>query len=349
MPDGRGVGGLTGNRLQDTSSSKKAEAAHTVDSEFRRQYNIQKLYTFYFLCFAYLGLLPVIDLLAGGGFMDFDRMDEAAAAQTGIPWTSSLADMVRLASVEPGLWLLLLGSAAPLLAALTTLMIWPDRAQALRTWRERLWLAGHTGTIRSALMAYGGVFALCLLGLMVTVIIGPQSVASMLERPASIGIWAVLPALLMSALLDQGALLEEGGWRGFASPQLEMRFSPAVAALLVGLGWGFWHLPRDVTTGVIERLGAVEYILAYLPSFLLGTIAVSIIASWGMVRSGGSLWPAILAHGLSNDAFGLAGSVPVVEALTPGHQFTHGVSMMLAAGPALTLDRKVMFSRGNPK
>tara|TARA_R110002049_G_scaffold4961_4_gene34691 strand:- start:588 stop:902 length:315 start_codon:yes stop_codon:yes gene_type:complete len=37
-----------------------------------------------------------------------------------------------------------------------------------------------------------------------------------------------------------------------------------------------------------------------------------------------SLWPAILAHGLANDAFGLAGRVPITEALTPEHQPTQG-------------------------
>ncbi|WP_417491590.1 CPBP family intramembrane glutamic endopeptidase [Maricaulis sp.] len=268
---------------------------------------MQKLFAFYFLCFAWLGLIPVIDMLAGGGLMDFDRMGEAAAAQTGIAWTSSLVDLVRLARVEPGLWLLLLGSAAPLLAALTTMSLWPDRAGAMRAWLRRLWPVGTAGPTRSALMAYGGVIALCLIGLAMTVILGPHSVTSMLGRPGETGVLAILPAVLISALLDQGALLEEGGWRGFASPQLEMRFSPAMAAVLVGLAWGFWHLPRDVTTGVIERLGALDYVLAYLPSFLLGTIAVSIIASWGML--------------------------------------TQGVSMMLAAGLALTLDRKLMFSR----
>ena len=105
-------------------------------------------------------------------------------------------------------------------------------------------------------------------------------------------------------------------------------------------------MPRDVTTGVIERLGALEYALAYLPSFLVGTIAVSLIASWGMMRSGGSLWPAVLAHGLANDAFGLTGHVSIVEALTPEHQLVRGVPMLLAAGLILILDGKLMFARG---
>lgn len=306
---------------------------------------MRKLFAFYFLCFACLGLIPVIDMLAGGGLMDFDRLGRAAAAQTGIPWTSSLVDMVRLAGVELGLWLLLLGSAAPLLAGLTTMMIWPDRRQALKQWLRRLSPVGASGTIRLSLMAYVGVICLCLLALAGSAALSLGSGAPRVGAPVNIGILALFPALLMSALLDQGALLEEGGWRGFATPQLELRYSPALAALVVGLAWGLWHLPRDVTTGVIERLGALEYALAYLPSFLLGTVAVSIIASWGMILSGGSLWPAILAHRLSNDAFGLTGHVTIIEALTPEHQLIRGVPMMLATGVVLALERKLMFSR----
>lgn len=306
---------------------------------------MRKLLTFYFLSFAWLGLIPVIDRLAGGGLMDFDRLGLAASARTGIPWSSSLTDMVRLAAVEPGLWLLLLGSAAPLLAALTTMAIWPDRADALRQWLRRLSPIGRGASAGGSALAYGGIIALCLLALAGSAMLGRAAAPLSLEASVTAGFLTIFPAILLSALLDQGALLEEGGWRGFAAPQLGIRYSPALAALVVGIAWGLWHLPRDVTTGVIERLGALEYLLAYLPSFLLGTIAVSLIASWGMMRSGGSLWPAILAHGLSNDAFGLTGHVSIVEALTPGHQLTRGLPMLIAAGILLALDRKLMFSR----
>tara|TARA_R110002051_G_scaffold32382_2_gene73045 strand:- start:117966 stop:118898 length:933 start_codon:yes stop_codon:yes gene_type:complete len=310
---------------------------------------MRKLLTFYFLCFAWLGVIPVIDLLAGGGLMDFERMGRAASAQTGIPWTSSLVDMVRLAAVEPGLWLLLLGSAAPLLAGLTTMVIWPDRSGALQQWLKRFSPIGAGATIKGSVLAYFAVIALCLLALAGSAALGQGSATPGLTAPATAGFLTIFPAVLLSALLDQGALLEEGGWRGFASPQLEIRYSPALAALIVGIAWGLWHLPRDVTTGVIERLGVVEYALAYLPSFLLGTIAVSLIASWGMMRCGGSLWPAILAHGLSNDAFGLTGHVTIIEALTPEHQLTRGVPLLLAGGVLLAIDRRLMFSRPEPK
>jgi membrane protease YdiL (CAAX protease family) len=36
---------------------------------------------------------------------------------------------------------------------------------------------------------------------------------------------------------------EEPGWRGFAIPRLEERHVPLVATLILGLGWGVWHIP----------------------------------------------------------------------------------------------------------
>lgn len=38
---------------------------------------------------------------------------------------------------------------------------------------------------------------------------------------------------------------EEPGWRGYALPRLQERWSPVKATLVLGLAWGFWHLPLE--------------------------------------------------------------------------------------------------------
>ena len=135
-----------------------------------------------------------------------------------------------------------------------------------------------------------------------------------------------------SQFLDQGAVLEELGWRGFATPELQdAGVAPLKVAVIVGICWGLWHLPRDITTGVIERLGLSSYLALYLPSFVLGTISVSVIASYFMNRLGGSVIPAIVVHGITNDAVGLSGTASIVEALTPYHQITKNLPLALIA------------------
>lgn len=59
--------------------------------------------------------------------MNFDAMAERASSETGVRWTSNIVNVVRLAFVEPGLWLYILGSAVPAFAALVVLAAGSDR------------------------------------------------------------------------------------------------------------------------------------------------------------------------------------------------------------------------------
>ncbi|NJM35452.1 MAG: CPBP family intramembrane metalloprotease [Rhodomicrobium sp.] len=287
---------------------------------------------FSLLSFTLLGLVPLAQWVFGVPSLDFDAMAAAAFARTGVPWTSNLVDVVRLALVEPGLWLLLLGSAVPTLAALTMLLVARD-AGALTAWVRRLspallWRAASSG----AVVPFAIVCAAIVLGLFATFEVR-EALGATYERTFEAASAAILPALLASMFLDQGAILEEGGWRGYAGPTLQRAgMRPLSAAILVGIAWGLWHLPRDVVTGVIDRLGGFDYALLYLPSFFSGTVAVSIIAAYCMNRLGGSLWPAIAVHGLTNDAVGMSGSAAIDVALTPFHQATKAAPLAVIAG-----------------
>jgi membrane protease YdiL (CAAX protease family) len=83
-------------------------------------------------------------------------------------------------------------------------------------------------------------------------------------------------------------LCEEIGWRGFALPRLERRFSPLTASLLLGMAWGIWHIPMFFVAGAhVDRL-MVEMVLFLVPG--------SILFSWIFHRTRGSLTVAIVMH-----------------------------------------------------
>jgi uncharacterized protein len=91
------------------------------------------------------------------------------------------------------------------------------------------------------------------LGLWPLLIIVANAIASLLglqvppnpDRPD-----VLLPLLLIEsffwAVLFGGGLNEEAGWRGFALPRLQSRFSPLIASIIIGFFWGLWHVPLHV-------------------------------------------------------------------------------------------------------
>jgi len=304
---------------------------------------------FFVSTFVLLGLVPLAEALLFAGRGGIGVVAARASEATGIPWTSNLLSVVRLALAEPSLWVLLLGSAVPTLAALLVCAVSGQRE--LRALAGRLVPVLRGVRLAQGLAAYAAI--LILMPLCLVVVYGLREVLPGPDyaRPASVALGpALLLAILTAALLDQGGVLEEIGWRGYATPKLEDYFmSPLGAALLVGVMWGVWHVPRDIVTGVITRLGLFQYLLLYLPSFLMGTLSVSILASFFMCRTGGSVWPGIMIHGLANDAVGLSGMATIEQALTPYHQFTKALPFVALAVMLLLWQGKSLGCRAQPR
>ena len=72
---------------------------------------------------------------------------------------------------------------------------------------------------------------------------------------------AYLQGFLLTAVIFGGQ--EEPGWRGFALPRLEQRYSAIVATLILGLGWGVWHVPPYGAAGFV-----VPLVLAFFYTWL---------------------------------------------------------------------------------
>ena len=95
-----------------------------------------------------------------------------------------------------------------------------------------------------------------------------------------------LIALFMFAIKGP---IEEIGWRGFALPLLQRKMSPLWAGLLIGIIWGFWHLPAFLLSGTPQSAWSFS-------DFFIGTIALSIIATALYNASRGSILLPALFH-----------------------------------------------------
>jgi membrane protease YdiL (CAAX protease family) len=72
--------------------------------------------------------------------------------------------------------------------------------------------------------------------------------------------------------------LEEIGWMGYAFRALSVQRSQLSAAVLIGLLWGFWHLP------VIDFLGTASphgsYLIPYFLAFIAAMTAMRVLIAW---------------------------------------------------------------------
>jgi len=83
-------------------------------------------------------------------------------------------------------------------------------------------------------------------------------------------------------------LVEEPGWRGFALPRLQERYSPLRASLVLGVAWALWH----VVMFLLQGMGSLVPFTMAMVNVVLG----SVIFSWLYGRTRGSLLVAIFAH-----------------------------------------------------
>ena len=107
---------------------------------------------------------------------------------------------------------------------------------------------------------------------------------------SSIVLAPITPLALIVFVLVIG---EELGWRGYAQLQLEKSYSPLIAAIIIGVLWGFWHLPAFMIPGLPQNE-------IPLLAFVLWTIALSILAAWLLKYTRRSILIATLFHGAAN-------------------------------------------------
>ncbi len=104
-----------------------------------------------------------------------------------------------------------------------------------------------------------------------------------------------LPNVLIIVVAVQ--LWEEGGWSGYAVPNLQKRFGALRAALILGPLWALWHLPLFFVPGQIfdHKVGLITIIVQMVLTMIVG-ILLRIIMNWIFNNTKGSILIAILFH-----------------------------------------------------
>ena len=120
--------------------------------------------------------------------------------------------------------------------------------------------------------------------------------------------------------------IEEFGWRGVALPLLQRKFSPIWSAFILGLIWGFWHLPAFLLSGTPQ--GAWSF-----TPFFFGAVALSVIVTALFNRSKGSIFLPMLFHFFINNP------------IWPNAQPYDTYLFMAAASMVIWFNRKTMFTR----
>ena len=112
------------------------------------------------------------------------------------------------------------------------------------------------------------------------------------DPPAS---WLTIPSgadlAFLAGALVAGSFGEEVGWRGFAQPRLQARYTALVASAIVGTLWATWHLWPVITPGGMASTGWLVAGETYAR-----LISTSVLYAWILNSTGGSVLLVMLAH-----------------------------------------------------
>lgn len=178
-----------------------------------------------------------------------------------------------------------IASFGPFLAALVVLALTGDKAGIIGLFRRMIrWRVGigwyAVALLLPVVMAGGAA--------LLNVVVGAEP-----PTAAELGRWSTLPASFALLLLipGNGGAWEEPGWRGYALPRMQARWSALVSGLVLGLLITLWHLPLMIT-------GEIHF--AEVASIMTAMIVIN----WLFNQAGGSVLVIMICHAVNNAVSG---------------------------------------------
>jgi membrane protease YdiL (CAAX protease family) len=117
-----------------------------------------------------------------------------------------------------------------------------------------------------------------------------------------------------------GPFAEEMGWRGFALPRLQAKYTALVSSLILGVIWTWWHVPFYFIAGE-SRLGIP------LPIYMVLVVTIALYLTWLYNNTRGSFIITILGHFFYNLTAFLTGVLFLMPAML----------FYMTAGPLLAI------------
>ena len=174
---------------------------------------------------------------------------------------------------------LLLGIVGPALAAVFMAYVLGGKGELRQLFAQLLrWRVGIVWYI----VALSGNAAIFLVMIGLRRLLGPIALDF-----GKVGAWFTLFPFFLIFLLQN--IWEEVGWRGFALPRLQSRYSALASSLIIGVLWGLWHLPL-----FLDRDNPMST-FPFIPWFI-GTVASAILYTWLYNNAKSSLLVVSLFH-----------------------------------------------------
>ena len=131
-----------------------------------------------------------------------------------------------------------------------------------------------------------------LVGIAINLLLGQP--VEWLVLPTGFELFGLIILTISYTFFFGGGTNEEPGWRGFALPRLQAKFSPLIASLILGIVWGLWHTPI-----YLPQSGSILQFIV----FLLNTLKITIMLTWLYNRTKGSVLATALLHSIGNLSF----------------------------------------------
>ena len=128
----------------------------------------------------------------------------------------------------------------------------------------------------------------------------------------------------MLLIIFAGAVGEETGWRGYALPQLQRRFSPLASSLILAGLWFGWHLPQFWVIATYRDFAPAGYV-----GMFCGLACGAVVLTWLYNRSGGSILLVAVWHGLYNLVSGTQAATGVLAAVVTTLIMIQGIALII--------------------